>query len=71
MTEKPAVIPAPPVLRGSIAQGPLDQGAYEAMKRKTKSWRDTLLLMFLRNTGFRPIEVARLEARHLSKDGAT
>lgn len=38
----------------------LTQDDYERMKRVTRCWRDTLLLMFLRNTGLRPSEVCAI-----------
>lgn len=53
------------VLQGEVGRGPLTQADYEAMKRATSNWRDTLLLMTLRATGFRCVEVCRLQFRDL------
>lgn len=57
------------VVQGRVITGPLTQGDYEAMTRNTRCWRDTLLLMLLRNTGFRPIEIQALQVGHIDRNG--
>lgn len=67
-----SIVPSPPSAiteQGHVVTGPLTQADYEGMKRETKCWRDTLLLMTFRNTGFRPKEIAALEARHIDRQG--
>jgi integrase len=56
-------------IQGLLIANPLTQADYEAMKRHTRIWRDTLLLMLLRNSGFRPIEVENLQVAHFEHQG--
>lgn len=56
-------------VQGEVVYSPLSQADYESMKRRTRTWRDTLLLMLLRNTGFRPIEIERLQVSHFERQG--
>src|SRR3989304_2296864 len=44
--------------QGRVVTGPLTQADYEEMKRHTRDWRGTLLLMLFRATGFGPRERA-------------
>jgi len=55
--------------QGRVVTGPLTQADYEEMKRHTRDWRDTLLLMLFRATGFRPVEVSRILYSHLDRQG--
>src|SRR3989304_2704690 len=55
--------------QGRVVTGPLSQGGAEEMKRHTRDWRDTLLLMLFRATGFRPVEVSRILYSHLDRQG--
>ena len=52
-------------------EAPLSQADYERMKGAAAKgpWRDALLLMFLRNTGLRPHEIVRVNARDLEAQG--
>lgn len=67
----PAVIdhPMPPELM-EMEDGLLTHEQYEMMKRHTRIWRDTLMLMLYRNTGFRPVEVMTRQARHVRQWGS-
>lgn len=56
-------------VQGEVVTAPLTQADYEAMRRRTRIWRDNLILQVLRNTGFRPIEVERLQVAHFERQG--
>lgn len=55
--------------KGRVIDSPLSQSDYETMKLRARIWRDQLLLMFMRNTGFRPAEVVSVQANHLDRQG--
>ncbi len=59
----------PTVPDGEIAQDPLDQHHYEAFRACLPTWRDVLIAKTLRSTGFRVMELLRLEGRHYTLSG--
>jgi len=57
------------VADGEIVQDPLDQHQYEAFRACLPTWRDVLIAKTLRSTGFRVMELLRLEGRHYTLSG--
>ncbi len=57
------------VADGEIVQDPLDQHQYEAFRACLPTWRDVLIAKTLRSTGFRVMELLRLEGHHCFLSG--
>jgi integrase len=53
---------------GELIHAPLTQSLYERMKLAAGGMKNMLLLMTLRATGLRPVEVVNLQARHLGHE---